>query len=244
MSSKDKITAVARYIEGDMEAEEVKEFEIQLQQDAELRELEAQYQDIHQTLKMQLAPSLSDRQVVETLAGLNQQYFKKEAKVVSMKSSIKYISIAAVLIIGLFVWAPWSANLYNQYSFSKQMSVAERGSNQQNELAKAAVLFNKGDYAGARKIMQREYMGSPQNPLLAYYFSITLIETGKEYEARTILMNLHNGSSVFKYDAAFYVALSFIKEDQPQEASAWLAKIPADNANYAKAQELMGKLKK
>lgn len=259
MLNEDKLLAVARYNEGDMDAQERRDFEVLLQQDTELQELQASYLNIHQTLKMKIAPTDEDLQLQNSLSAFNQQYFKsaseaavpseqlvnpdvKAAKIIPIKPYLKWISIAAVLIIGLFVWAPWSSNLYNQYSFSKQMSVAERGA-AENPMAKAAAFYNDGNYAKARKILQQEYMMNPQNPLLSYYFAITLIETGQEYEARTVLINLYEGKSVFKYDAAFYVALSFVKQDDKKQALEWLAKIPKDNVNYGKAQSLMQKLK-
>ena len=261
MGNENKILAVARYLEGDMEPQEREAFEAQLSQDPELQELCIQYENIHQTLKMKIAPHEADLQVQETLATMNKQYFKSVptesvahevmiptvepqiAKTVSMKTYLKWISVAAVLIIGLFVWAPWSSSLYDQYSYSKQMTVAERGAEQQDKISQAAVLYNEGDYKGARNLLQQEYMLSPQDPLLAYYFAITLIETGQEYEARTVLINLYNGKSVLKYDAAFYVALSFVKEEDNKQALEWLAKIPEDNVNFSKAQSLMRALK-
>lgn len=247
--NEEKLLAVARYLEGDMEQEEKQGFEAQLQTDIELQQILREYEDIHQTLKMQLAPDAQDQQVQQTLQQFNREYFKAEVlpqktelKVFSMKPYLKWISVAAVLIIGLLVWAPWSANLYEQYAISRQMSVAERGIGQEEPLGQAATLFNKKDYAAARKILQRQYMENPNNPLLSYYFSITLIETGQEYEARTVLMKLHEGESVFKYDAAYYVALSFLKEDKNNDALIWLHKIPEGTANYNKAQELIDRL--
>ena len=261
MLNEDKLLAVARYIEGDMDLQEKEAFESLLSKDAELQEMEADYRNIHQTLKMRIAPSEEDKQMQTTLSALNTQYFKaaateatsnspmiqppggKSVKIVSMKPYMKWISVAAVLVIGLFVWAPWSPSLYDQYGFSKQMSIAERGVEQKDQMAKAAAFYNDGDYAEARKILQQEYMMSPQNPMLAYYFAITLIETNQEYEARTVLVNLYNGESVFKYDAAFYVALSFVREGDNKQALEWLAKVPKENVNYAKAMSLSQKLK-
>ncbi|HMI01855.1 MAG TPA: hypothetical protein VK541_05190 [Pedobacter sp.] len=262
--NEDKILAVARYLEGDMEAGEKAGFEMSLQSDAALQELVAQYKDIHQSLKLRIAPDEQDKQVESTLKDLNRQYFKnepavneapadkasfsaaqtKETKTLSLKPYLKWISAAAVLLIGLFIWAPWSSGLYEKYSFSKQMSVTERGADNQAQLSKAAELYNKGDYAEARKILGKEYMFNPQSPLLTYYFAITLIETKQTYEARTLLKHLYEGQSVFKYDAAFYAALSLVKEDKKAEAVEWLQKIPQENANYAKAQELIAELKK
>jgi anti-sigma factor RsiW len=287
--NEDKLLTVARYLEGDMETGEKAAFEASLQADAELQELVARYKDVHQTLKVKIAPDEQDRQLENTLKELSQQYFKnegaasetpagnalaneaplsetavsqasvneapvsraaaseapiKEAKTAALKPYLKWLSVAAVLVIGLFVWAPWSSGLYEKYSFSKQMSVTERGADNQAQLSKAAELYNKGDYAEARKILGKEYMFNPQNPLLAYYFAITLIETGQSYEARTVLQHLFEGQSVFKYDAAFYAALSLLKEDKKAEAVQWLQKIPQENVNYAKAQELIAELKK
>ncbi len=256
MLNEDKILDVARYQEGDMDPQERVEFETMLQEDQQLRSLLADYNEIHQSLKIKIAPNSEDIKLRNKLSELNKQYFKSssilpideedlkpdlslnEAKVISIRSYLKWMSVAAVLVIGLFVWAPWSTNLYSQYSFSKQMSVAERGVEKQSQIVKASELYNDGDYAGARNILQKEYMMTPQNPMLAYYFSITLIETGQEYEARTVLVNLYNGKSVFKYDAAFYIALSFVKEDDKANALDWLAKIPKENGNYHKAQSL------
>lgn len=252
MTNEDKLLSVARYLEEDMESAEKIAFEAQLQTDSELTGLIEQYKDIHQSLKMKIAPDEQDRQLAETLKDMNRQHFNKslptapehKAKVVSLKPYLKWISVAAVLIIGVLVWAPWSSGLYEKYSFSKQMSVTERGGEQPGQLVKAAELYNKGDYKEARKLLQKEYMFNPQSPLLSYYFAITLIEGGQTYEARTLLMHLYNGESVFKYDAAFYTALAFVKEDNKTEAITWLQKIPAENASSAKAKELIAELQK
>ena len=246
----EQILQVTRYLEGDMEIQERIDFVKLLEQDAVLRSAVEEYRNLHRTLKSKLAPDPADLEFQKTLSSLNKEYFnagvpvaKKEAKVFSLAPYLKYISIAAVLVIGLLVWAPWTGGLYEKYSISKQMSVAERGSASETAVAAGAVLYNKGDYEGAKKIFQKEYMMNPQNLMLSYYFAITLIETSKEYEARTILMHLFNGESVFKYDAAYYVALSFVKEKNKKEALAWLNKIPPGTANHAKAQALKAEIK-
>lgn len=255
--NEEKLLTVARYLEGDMELQEKEGFEKQLETDAELQELAAEYKIIHQTLKMKIAPSAEDRNLKATLETLNKQYFNsaddkvlrteqlEDVPVVKLSVApyLKWVSIAAVLIIGLLIWAPWSASLYEKYGISTEMSVAERGADQPNSLEKAAALYNAKDYAAARKILQPMYMETPQNTLLAYYFAITLVETGKEAEARTVFLKLYNGESVFKYDAAYYTALSFLKQENEKDARTWLEKIPEGTANYTQAQELLSKLK-
>lgn len=239
---------VARYLEDDMELQEKTAFEALLQTDPELQELIAEYQNIHQTLKMKIAPSEADRQVGATLSSLTAQYFKTDTKeepltrVVSLKPYLKWISIAAVLVIGLMVWAPWSANLYQKYSISKEMSVAERGDTGKNNLDKAAEFYNAADFAAANKILRKEYTLAPENSMTAYYYGITLTETGKPAEARAVFTKLYAGESVFKYDAAYCIALSYLKEKNNQQAMEWLSKIPEGSTNYDKARELIKKL--
>lgn len=254
--NEEKLLTVARYLEGDMEVQEKESFEAQLQSDKELQSLIAAYQNIHQTLKMKIAPATEDRQVEATLAALNKQYFEEGAvtestgkenktevvKVLSLNQYLKWLSLAAVLIIGLFVWAPWSADLYEKYAISKKMSVAERGAGQAEVLEKAASLYNNGDYAGARKLLEKGYQAKPEHSITAYYYGITLIETGSYDEARTVLTKLYNGESVFKFDAAYYIGLSYVKQKNHQQALEWLIKIPQGTSHYANARELTQKL--
>jgi tetratricopeptide (TPR) repeat protein len=256
MMNEEKLLTVARYIEGDMEVQEKESFEAQLQGDRELQTLVAAYQNIHQTLKMKIAPAQEDQQVESTLAELNRQYFggrgvtesagqgnkTKAAKIVPLGRYLKWLSIAAVLIIGLFIWAPWSADLYEKYAISKEMSVAERGVGQAGLLEKAAALYNTGDYPGARKLLEKEYQAKPEHSIVAYYYGITLIETGSYDKARTVLTVLYNGESVFKFDAAYSIGLSYIKQKNRQQALNWLKKIPQGTSHYAKARELTQKL--
>jgi len=252
MMNEEKLLTVARYLEGDMELQEKEKFETLVGTDPELQGLLAEYKNVHQTLKMKIAPSEVDQQVNATLSSLNKQYFagenpittevKHTPLVVSLKPYLKWMSVAAVLIISLLVWAPWSANLYEKYAISKEMSVVERGEGNKNNLEMAADLYNAGKFAAAAGILQKEYELKPDNSLVAYYYAVSLIETGSVEGARTILTKIYNGESVFKYDAAYYIALSYIKEKNNQEALAWLAKIPQGTSNYDKAQELTKKL--
>lgn len=246
--NEEKLLTVARYLEGDMELQEKNAFEALLQTDTELQELLAEYKNVHQTLKIKIAPSAEDQQLAATLSSLNQQYFKDRAadentaKVISFRPYLKWISIAAVLVIGLLVWAPWSANLYEKYSISREMSVAERGDGSEDTLQKAAELYNAKDFTGAGNILEKAHAAAPEDAMLAYYYGLTLIETGKSAAARAILSKLYAGESVFKYDAAYAVALSYVKEKDHPKALEWLKKIPEGSANYSKADELIKKI--
>lgn len=249
--NEEKLLTVARYLEGDMELQEKQEFEILIQSEPELQGMLEAYKNIYQTLKMKLAPAEDDRAVEATLQLLNQQYFKdtvtaspvKETKTVPLLVYLKWMSVAAVLVVGLLVWAPWRTNLYSEYGISKEMSVAERGEGDKNNLEKAADYYNAHDFRAAAKILEKEYEADADNSLVAYYYGITLIENNNADGARTVLSKLYAGESVFKYDAAYYIALSFIKQNNYPKALEWLEKIPQDTAGFDKAQQLIKKLR-
>jgi tetratricopeptide (TPR) repeat protein len=243
MANEDKLTDVARYVEGDMEAGERQAFEALLREDAELQGLLTEYKDIHQTLKMKIAPDARDKAVENTLTELNGKYFRKEGKTIALNGYLKWISIAAVLVIGLLVWAPWSAGLYEKYAISREMSVAERGTGAEQKIEDAATLYNTGDFSGAAKILASVYQSNPERAMVAYYYGISLIENNQDQEARKVLLKLYEGSSVFKYDALYNIGLSYVKEKNDKEALVWLSKIPAEDNNYGQAKELIGKLK-
>ena len=168
----------------------------------------------------------------------------KERRKKSVTPILLLVIVALSIAIGLFVWAPWSSGLYEKYAISREMPIPANSSDANGNLAQGATLFNEGKYDKSRKLLQAEYMLNPQNPLLAYYFAITLVETGKEYEARTVFMNLYNGESDYKYDAAYFVALSFVKEGDRAAAKEWLEKIPDQYTNSSKAKALMAELNK
>ena len=122
------------------------------------------------------------------------------------------------------------------------MSVAERGAGKQTQLEKAAEYYNHKEFKAAGDLLSKEYEAHPKNSQAAFYYAITLIQNKQEGKARAILQELYKGESVFKYDAAWYMALSYVKVKDKVNAKAWLDKIPVGTSNYAKAMELKGKL--
>jgi hypothetical protein len=239
----DSIFMASRYVDGDMSTEERNDFESLLQANAELRAYVAQYTAAQNALRIKLVPDTGLDNLKQTLGSLNHQYFNEEAKVVSLKPYIKWLgAVAAAMLLGLMVWAPWQKSLYEQYGTATSMSVTERGAGAQTDLEKAADFYNKKNFTIAEKLLAKVFTEKPENSLAAYYYAITLIENKQDAKARGILGKLYAGESAFKYDAAYYIALSYIKEKDKKNCRLWLEKIPPGTANYKKAKELEGKL--
>ena len=239
----DKILLTARYAEGDLNEAEQAEFENRLRDDIELKQHLADYHHIHQSLKLELATDKETELLKDTLKEFNKAYFVDKPKTIAFKPYLKWLSgIAAVLVIGLLLWAPWNSNLYEQYAGNNQMLVAERGVEQDNDLDKAAALYNEKKFAEAQPVLENLSLKHPNDAMISYYYAQTLIETANLNKARAVLQNVYQGDSAFKYDAAYAIAMSFLKVNEKAECKLWLQKIPEGTTNYQKAKDLIGKL--
>ena len=239
----DDILQASRYVDDEMNEAEQQQFEALMHDDAELRKYVNQYRAADAALRAHFTPDANLHNLKQTLSALNAEHFKPEAKVVSFKPYVKWLSgIAAVLAIGLMIYIPTRKSLYDQYSTATSMSVAERGAGKQTQLEKAAEYYNHKEFKAAGDLLAKEHITNPKNSQAAYYYAITLIQNKQEAKARIILQELYKGESVFKYDAAWYTALSYVKVKDKGNAKIWLDKIPMGTSHYAKAVELKGKL--
>ncbi len=232
---------VINYADGEMETSEIMAFETALSEDTELQSELKLYQSVRGTLKSNLAPDYTDAEFKATLNQFTKQHFnntkaKPTAKIIAF-SKIWYA--AAILVIGLMVWAPWNKNLYNKYADTEMISFAERGNNDQADLQSATDAFNAGKFEEVEKILTPIVKADPANDMLRYYLGVAQLESDSLNIARENLSIVAAKESLLKYDATFYMALSFLKEKNKDECKVWLKKIPKDAANYDRAQELL-----
>jgi len=233
----DKILLIARFMEGDMDAEEQAGFEVRLKGDAALQQLLQQYEDVQQGLKMKFDDHTA---LKETLKGFNHQYFKEEPRHVRLLPAIKWLSgVAAILITGLLIWAPWKTGLYEQYVDQGKMLVTERSAVLPTDLDQAASFYNEKKYDEAAVLLEKLHIAQPENAMITYYYGLSQLKTDKTDAARTTLHPLYEGRSVFKYEAAYAIALSYLKENRKEECKRWLEKIPAEATRYTQSKALL-----
>lgn len=255
---------IARYVDGLMEAEEQQAFEAALENDPLLQEQLAFHREVDAGLQEAFGKDEQREQLKGTMQQLRQEYFGDQAgttlssqdasatlvspggrpgKVVSFKKYVGVaIAVAVVLIIGVFVWNPFAGNLYDKYAATQMVAQVERGSHLDTVLLEATTAFNNKEFSVAAVDLAEVIQGEPDNSYALFYFGVSLLQTDQLPMARAVFEKLFKGESAFKYEAAFYEALSFLKEKDNGTAKDWLEKIPADAPNYKKAQELMKKL--
>lgn len=237
---------IARYAEGLMEPGELPAFEQALAADAGLQEQLALYREVQDDLQQHFTKDEGEERLKATMQDLRKEHFapRSPGRVVRIKRFMQVTAAAAVVAaLVLVVWRPWQQeDLYAEYANARMITSVERGADADSLLQLATRAFNKKDYATAVPLLEQAARQDGNNSFIQYYYAIALLETGKTDSARNILMDLHRGQSVFKHDATFYMALSYLKEDDPNNCLLWLLSIPADAGNYEKAQELSKKL--
>jgi hypothetical protein len=239
---------ITRYLDGDMNEEERIAFEEQMLQDAELKTEVELLKDVNTTLKIKLHPGETELALRNSLHEMNSEYFlgkAEQAKVVPINRRRWVTAIAAVFVMGLIltVWQPWKEeDLYKQYASIQMPEIAERGAAADSLLKLALENFNNKKFAVAIPFFEAVLKDSSHNSFVQYFYAIALLQNNQTEKSRTQLTQLYNGNSLFRYDAAFYIALSYLKEKDKPKCLEWLNKIPADAGPYNKAQELSKKL--
>jgi hypothetical protein len=252
----DRINDIARYAEGLMEADELAAFEAEVAADASLQQQLALYREVHASMQQHFTPDEQKQQLQQTLQGMRGEFFASNAstatvrtataKVVPFKRYLqRTVAVAAILIAVLFIWQPWKPDLFKQYADTTMVAPVERGGRADSLMQEGVTAFNKKDFRAAASYLGETYRLDTANSFVAFYYAVALLHTDQadqQQTARAIFNSLYAGESAFKYEAAFYQALSYLKEKDNNASISWLQKIPTDASNYNKAQELLKKL--
>jgi Flp pilus assembly protein TadD len=238
---------IARYADDLMPPDEREAFKAALDTDLELQQQLALYRDVDTSLQQQFTRDEQREALQSTLQQMRKEYFGAQvaapAKVIPFKRYLSAaIAVAAVLVVALFIWNPFAANLYDKYAGTQMVAQVERGSHIDTVLQNATTAFNNKEFTEAAVLLAEVVQTEPDNSFANFYFGVALLQTDKLAQARTVFTKLFNGESAFKYEAAFYLALSYLKEDNKAATKEWLKKIPQDAPNYNKTAELLKKL--
>jgi Tetratricopeptide repeat len=239
---------INRYLDGEMNAEEEKAFVAEMQLDIDLQNEVELVRDVQATLKIKLHAGENETSLRNTLKEMNAEFFAnktEQAKIIPLNRRRWVTAVAAVFIMALLltVWQPWKKeDLYKQYAAIQMPGIAERGAATDSLLKPAVENFNNKKFAEAIPAFETVLQDSSQNTFVQYYYAVALLQNNQIEKSRTQLTELYNGASLFKFDAAFYIALSYLKEKNKDVCKEWLNKIPVDAGSYGKAQELLKKL--
>lgn len=257
---------VIRYVEGELSLEEKQKMEEDLRSDAALAESVALYRQLKVTLEQRLPADEGAAALRRTLGSMRGRYFSgggsgtsggsidtgrlsgendgSSMKVVKMKTRFpRYIAgMAAAAAILIAVVMLWPSDYLNSYGKTQMAGVTERGEGNDTLMEKASEYFNAGAFDKALPLLDHAYKADTTNQTALFYRGVAGLHKGATEEARQDLQLVFAGGSLFKYEAAFYMALSYAQKGDKATARSWIDKIPAGAPGADKAAGLRRKL--
>ncbi|MFD2888640.1 tetratricopeptide repeat protein [Chitinophaga cymbidii] len=232
---------IERYLSGDMSAEARAAFETRMLVEPALKDAVQHYAEVQDSLRQSLKDDPQREQLKQTLES-NRHVFREAKRIPLRRYYITAASIAAVIAVVLF-WSPWQQDVYQQFGVQEMVSPAERGNASDSLLQSASAHFNHHRYEQAIDDLNKVIEHHPEDAFAIYYRGLAYLENKQSDYARADLEMIYNGESVFKYEAAFYIALSYFREDKKDQCRNWLEKIPAEAGDtHERAQRLAKEL--
>ena len=150
---------------------------------------------------------------------------------------------ASITVIATAIWfltKPSGEPSYRQYAQHAPLSLTVLGNTEQAK-TDAEKAFNEKKYALALTSLSKVLADEPDNITAQLYRGICLLELNRAAEARAIFEPMSAGNSAFREEAQWYLALSYLQENNLAACKAELAKIGPDSPHYENAQKISAK---
>lgn len=244
---------IVRYVEDEMSSEEKQKMEEDLRADPSLAESVALYRQLKATLAQRLPGASEEEALRRTLSGMRGKHsgggqapvVTSPAPIVKMKVGAfrKYVvglAAAAAILFGVVML--WPSDYLNTYGKTQMVGTTERGESNDSLMEQAATYFNDKKFDKALPLLEEAYKKDTINQTALFYKGVSLLHTNGIEQARQDLEKVYAGGSLFQYEAAFYIALSYAQKGDKTTARSWLEKIPAGAPGADKAAGLRKKL--
>lgn len=234
----DKILLTVKYVDGDLSRQENEAFENAVQNDMELRDYLTYYREINRNIATQLKEAL----------GKNKPHtVESDETYVSEKLNFRldyfwFFGWAVVLMVALMLWKPWKANLFDEYGFNNKAVAAKLIVAPYQELQQAAKYLEKKDYYEAKRIVSKSFTQNPNDFKLASYYAMLLISDNCLEISREVLYPFASANSQYQYDAAYMLALSYLKAGDNENCVYWLKRINNNSSYYSQSKQLLQKI--
>lgn len=237
----DKILLTARYAEGDLSEQEYREFEFIVKSDTELQEYLYDYKKVQLSFPSQWKNEL-DLTRLKTNATTTEVKKYVAEKIDYTVDNLWYFTLALVFVIGLFIWKPWTPNLYNEFRVSEQQIAAELINAPYKDFNLAADFVEKKQYYEAKLLVSKLYMKNPEDLKLSYYYGVILLQNNSYETIHKVLEPVLSSNSDYKDAAAYVMALSSLQQKNQSSCEEWLSKITKGSSYYLQANSLKEKL--
>lgn len=244
---KNYFNQVQDYLDDNLSEEALRDFETELSINEELKQEVKEQQKLIDLLKHRIETNKGLVSFHETLESKRKIYFDtpslptdltpSSTKTFSFKKWGVSIGIAATLLIGLDFLGVFSANL-NKLPVL-QSEVTRSGSAEGEVLNTAVASFNDQDYKKSIQLFSELATIDSTNTRFNHYLGLSYVGDKRWQEAVDVLIPLANGNSLYREDAAYFVALSAWELKDYNLTKEYANKVSENNSYYKKAQKLL-----
>jgi len=254
---------IERYLNDEMQPQERRDFELQLQNDEELKNNFDLYNSINNTMK---AEEVSDdeNKLKATLQQLNRKYILQGSKL-KHGNFRKWIAAAAavvIIVLGTVYFlsdkSMSAEKLYAANADHAPIKIQLRGNTADSLAGMAADKFNNKQYNGALPLLQaylkqqsdsaaltlpQAYLKQlPGDIQMRFSLGICYLELDRFADAEQIFSAIAAGQTAYAETANWYLALTALKQKDITKCRSILNSIPPTSAWFTKAKALFEKL--
>lgn len=230
------------YLNGELNAEDTRAFEQQMQADEALQKKVQDYQQLQATIQKHTDAETSLPELKAILEPLTKQHFAAKqqlAKVFTLKRMSYILAAAASIALIFFLALPGLSP--DGYRVDDMPGAIIRGN--EDAKAKAAQHFNAQQYEEAAQALQQLRQTSTADAEIDFYLGISLLKTEKYQEALPMFETLISGASAYNEDAVFFAALSAYHLQQTEKAKQYAAQVKEGSRYKKEAKAILKKLK-
>jgi tetratricopeptide (TPR) repeat protein len=228
------------YLSNELSAEEKINFEKQLAEDTELASAFEIFKELNLHLENKFGNEMELKAFKKNLKSVSKEHFKaKKSKVVAFKPWQYTIAASVAVLVGLFVFQNINPS-FDDYNNPEMATFIERGDVNEN-LKLAQDAFNTKNYKTAIPYFEG-VLKVNKTPEIQYFYAISLLEDNQFQKAESNLSELKSGTSIYKTKAAWYLALSKLKQKDYKSCKEILLTISDDFEDYDQVQELLNEL--
>jgi predicted Zn-dependent protease len=148
-------------------------------------------------------------------------------------------SLAALIAVMWLFYPSADPDLYRRYALHTPPQWTVRSGDNPEAAVRAETAFKRGDYQAALTALEAYAKAKPEDPSIAFYQAVCLIEINRAAEARALLQPLATGQSAWRDEARWYLALSWLKEKNMAESGKALSAIQPGEDHYQEASALL-----
>lgn len=241
----DDYQLIDQYFSKTLDETELQGFRQKLEEDAEF----AAAFETRQEMETFLENRPQREKLKDTLKNIGTDFeaekLEQSPKIIPLAQKIKrgYWIVGMAAAIALIILLAWPflfpQSLYDQYNQHRSLALQERGTSTHLD---AETAFNQQHYEQAYEALS-SYLNEHSDDVRARLaLGICALELNRYEEALRIFESIQKGGSALAQSATWYLALTYVKQDQPQKAGPYLEQIQEGSFWYTQAQELLEKI--